>query len=441
MHKTLIASVFIFVGFTALWSQETNTNIVTNNIVTLIDTNIITNSTSTSNTNIIGTPTKKPKIPKKGLGFKPIPLIAYDTDAGLGLGLTALLSYYDGKTKDYQWKMLAEFYWSTGGELRPKIVFDFPKLKIGTQPFRLQGRAEYTIALFESYYGYGNSDTEINYSKNLATNYYYNYKKTNPFLNFTISTPILWGREKGHNKTFDFLFGSYIEWCSFTNSTTGEGIIKASKLIDEGPLGVDGGFTWSFSTGLRFDNRDFEPNPHSGTYNELMFEFSSSAWASSYNYSRITLKHSFYFEPFKNYKRIVVMERVWIDQLLGDAPFFKAEKFGGVDAIDGIGGTYAMRGMPKFRFKDNLKILISPEIRWRALDFGPLFGDIWHLEVLVFSDIGNVWADFSDININEITATFGFVLRILWDEDFIIAAAFGFWQEEFGSYIGFEQRF
>lgn len=411
--KRILLSVLITAGFAGIAAAQ--------------DTNVSQPAQAT-NTNT--------GIPEAGVAFKPFPLIFGDTDTGVGFGISVSLYGYNGKSKDYLWKIYSEFTYSTKGQMDPDIRFDIPALWIAGQPFRVQGMAEYIFALAESYYGYANSivDPAMTLGYTNQTNYFYEQK--HPYIYFTISTPLAWGKSLGFDKTFDFLLGSYLEGYSFSKSTVQSN--KSSYLFDTMPNGIAGGTVWSMMVGFRFDNRDYEPNPHAGTYNEVMYEF---ALAGMYNYSRLTVKHSAYFDLFPSYKRLVIAERLMVDQLFGDVPFFKAQKFGGVQPYDGIGGNDTMRGIGKFRFLDNMKIVFTPEIRWRFLDFGPFLWDMWHLELVLFSDIGGSWHDFSSFSFSEIEVTWGAALRILWGEDFIIAADFGFWRDQMGVYIGLDHQF
>ncbi len=380
------------------------------------------------------------ELPSKGLKLKPLPLVNYNSDTGLGYGLALSLINFDGIRRDYQWKFYIEYMATTGGQMDPDIRFDFPLLKIGEQPLRLQGFAEYKFVLFENYYGYGNDDIEIGYRRELEEAHYFDYQKTNPYGYITISMPLLWGKTRGHDKTLDLILGTYADYYFFRRSSK-DGREFASKLFVERPVGIDGGMALSFLAGARFDNRDFEPNPHRGTYNEIMFEISSTAIGSRYNFARMTVKHSAYAEPFPHYRRLVIAERIMIDHLFGGAPFFKAEKFGGVDTIEGIGGNESMRGITKFRYKNDLKIVWTPEVRWRVGSLGPFLGDLWHFELILFSDIGSAWSGFNTFNISELLFTAGPALRVCWGEAFIVALDIGFSANDMGVYIGLDHQF
>lgn len=386
-------------------------------------------------------------VPVAGVKLKPFPLLNYNSDLGLGMGLSMTFLGYDGKTENYQYKIYTEFMYYTGGQIDPDIRFDIPNIRIGNQPFRLTGFAEYKQARFQPYYGTNNNDSQnlyIDFTENLFGKYFYLYNMINPYVYFTLTTPLFWGRQKGFDREVGLAFGAYLEGYSFTNSYTND-VYLPSKLLLEQPYGYEGGTVFSLNFGINYDSRDFISNPSRGTYNEIMMEVSLF---NQYRYSRLTVLHQGYFTLFQNKKRhLYFSERVWIDNLFGQAPFFKQGKLGGYRFVDGLGGGDSQRGRSAFRGIGNFKFLISPELRWRFFSFGPFLGDQWHLELTPFMDIGNAWSSISDFDFDEIQFAAGSGLKVLWGEDFIIAFDFGLWRNadrdrwETGIYIGFDHQY
>ncbi len=392
------------------------------------------------------------KIPDQGVKLKPFPLAAYNSDLGLGLGLSLTLIGYDGKSSDYLYKIYTEFMYYTGGQIDPDIRFDIPNIWIGEQPFRITGIAEYKQARFQPYYGTGNNDLVNGYTYDMLTNDYQytnRYNMVNPYIFFTITTPLVWGLQKGYDKEIGLALGAYLDNYSISNSYTnapdGSSVYIPSKIYADNPFGVEGGTIFSLNLGINFDSRDYIPNPGKGTYNEVMAEISLHP---VYSYQRLTLLHQAYFSLCKTEKRhLILAERVWIDNLFGQAPFFKQGKLGGFQYVDGFGGADSMRGLGAFRSIGKFKMFITTELRWRFVNFGPFLGDMWHLELTPFADIGNAWDSINEMSLGSITATLGTGLKVLWGEDFIIAFDYGFWKNpsynnwETGLYIGFNHQF
>ena len=51
------------------------------------------------------------------------------------------------------------------------------------------------------------------------------------------------------------------------------------------------------------------------------------------------------------------------------------------------------------------------------------------------------WKNPNDFNSSEIQIGYGAGLRVFWGKDFIISIDFGFWEEESGLYVRFDQQF
>lgn len=381
-------------------------------------------------------------IPSEGVKLKAFPIILYNSDLWLGLGASFSLYKYDGNSKDYQWKLYSDFTVYTGGQLSVLFHFNIYSIRIANQPFHLYGFLRYKQARFQPYYGTNNTDTKNNFDINQfddSNKYYYTYETINPYFYFTLTTPLLWGRAKNYNKEIGFVFGASVENNYNTNSTDIHGTMHNSKLFDENPYGYSGGALFSLTTGLTFDSRDYIPNPYHGTYNEALIGFTIG----DYNFQRLSIIHTAYFGIFKTTKmHLIFAERVYFDNIFGDAPFFKMGKLGGSKIISGFGGSSSIRGIPAYRHIGNFKIMFNPELRWRFFNYR-LFpkSDMWHLELVLFSDIGNAWDTIHSFTFAEVHATWGIGLRILWGEDFIAAFDFAFWGEEVGIYMGLNHQF
>jgi len=134
-----------------------------------------------------------------------------------------------------------------------------------------------------------------------------------------------------------------------------------------------------------------------------------------------------------------------LDLLFGNPPFFITETTGGITHFKGIGGANTIRGIPEYRYLGNIKLIVSPEIRCRIWDFNisglPYFNGPWHIELVGFTDIGNVWQSLNTLNLS-FHISYGIGLKILWEEDSIYSFDFSFWNGKFGGvYIGFGHHY
>lgn len=367
--------------------------------------------------------------------LRPFPLAGYDADLGLGGGVsTTLLNYTASTASNYRWMVYLEFYASTGGEISPVMTADLPELQVAGQPFRLEALLTYRKSLFSSYYGSGGNAPA--YDPALDRNYYYSYCKTKAALSLTLSTPLIKKMAGNGRSPLSLLFGLMVEHHSFGYSEPDSGI-HPSLLFEEAPTGSSGGTLIVPVAGIRWDSRNSLTDPRRGMLWELRFEYSCRR----HSYARITLTHTAFLPLIPGSDRLILAHRLIADALPGDPPFYKAAQLGGTVPLEGLGGVDTLRGVPLYRFTGNFKLLYTPELRWDFLRFGPFLGDNWHLEAVVFSDIGTAVDTPADLNADDLHASFGLGVRIFWGADFCIAADYGFWKQERGFYLGFGQQF
>jgi hypothetical protein len=207
--------------------------------------------------------------------LKILPSLGYDADTGFGYGVSIVINSFRSPDRDPEMSMTCDFSASTGGEINPRVNFDFSRIPAGSQNLRLRGTGEYRIGLFDSFYGMGSTDKETGYDSGLESTHYYNYRSDTIRLRTIASMPVLWGKKKGLGRELCAAAGLSFAWSDYTNSTTPDGKIRASRLLSERPFGIDIGYHFSLITGIFYDSRDFEANPHQGAYDEFMMTVSA----------------------------------------------------------------------------------------------------------------------------------------------------------------------
>jgi outer membrane protein assembly factor BamA len=63
-----------------------------------------------------------------------------------------------------------------------------------------------------------------------------------------------------------------------------------------------------------------------------------------------------------------------------------------------LGGSHTLRGYPTWRFRDQNRVLLTGEYRWRAGHF---------LDMALFMDAGQVAPRFKNLNIQDFRKTYG----------------------------------
>jgi outer membrane translocation and assembly module TamA len=152
------------------------------------------------------------------------------------------------------------------------------------------------------------------------------------------------------------------------------------------PTGIGGGNDGQVFAGLINDTRDYEPDPSRGGVEELTFRGSGAITLSHFHYTSASFVERRFWSLSS---RLVFAQRVWLDALFGEVPYFELSDLGGLGA-EGIGGASSVRGVPRDRYIGNYKALSNSELRWHITDFRLLKGT-FKLGGVGFFDIGRVW--------------------------------------------------
>ena len=163
---------------------------------------------------------------------------------------------------------------------------------------------------------------------------------------------------------------------------------EGSLLALEQPRGIEGGGNGQLSMGVLWDTRDEEGDPTHGGMEEFALRVSNEATASRYRYAGLTVGERRFVSLGSD--RWVFAQRLAVDYLFGDVPFFEWSNLGGVTFVEGIGGSGSVRGVPRNRFAGNLKVVSNSELRHYFFDFKVL-GRWIKAGGVVFVDLGRVW--------------------------------------------------
>ena len=361
---------------------------------------------------------------KKRQGWYPtgLPLINYTSNAGFGYGLR-LYGYNNGVPSDpyfdespYFMQVFAQFFQTTGGQAYHRVELDMPFLA-GSE-YRLRSVVEYVGILEANFYGDSAEDADLglvgadgNIYDNLSDltkhlesgepaaslRRFNNYQRRKIYGMVRVSRPFFeWievdvGLEFGfvditdwHNKTGEF--GGVEETFAPTRLT----------LASESPdfIGAEGGWVNVIHFGLRFDERDFEPNPKAGFLAEYNLVVSGKFLGSSSDFARQT----FSVRGFQTFwDRLTFAGRLAMTYASGDVPFFELGKMdfmGGT--VTAMGGPRTNRGFVQERFLGRGYTLAQFDVRYTVGDI-VVWGERFGLQPFAFVDFGNVYDSFGDI--------------------------------------------
>ena len=222
------------------------------------------------------------------------------------------------------------------------------------------------------------------------------------------------------------LYDKYVEW----------GIIDQDEK--------NGGWSNYLKLGLVYDSRDFEPNPMKGIWSEVVvFAAPGFLGNGDYGFSKISATHRQYFTLVKDVLSFVYRLN-YQGTLGGNVPFYMQpymiNSFSNSSNTDGLGGSKTLRGVMRNRVVGDGFAFGNAEFRWKFLK-----GEVWkqnvYLGLNAFVDAGQVLqkVELNKANIplsvlqsnyfldgeEGLHTTFGMGLRVVLNENFIVAFDYG----------------
>lgn len=415
------------------------------------------------------------EVTKTGWNFGALPTITFDTDLGFQYGaLVNLYNYGDGsRYPNYNHSLYFEVSRFTKGSGINRFYYDSDQLIKG-----LQTSLDISYLSDQAYdfYGFNGFDAVVNKnwfddaSNDYITRMFYKYDR-NMFrfkvdlqgklsgeklkwatgvnlLNFKLSPVNLEKLNKGKKgddilPSVDGLFEKYQEW----------GIISAEE--------ADGGFVPELKAGLVFDTRDNRPNPMKGIWTEAVLVGAPSFLGAESGFTKLSLTHRQYFTLIPN-DLSLAYRMAYQTTLSGHAPFYYqtqviVSELKGA-ASEGLGGAKTMRGILRNRIVGDGFFFGNVEARWKFARF-QFINNNFYLGLNGFMDFGQVTkkiaiephsgftpgTDFFEKNAEKMHISYGAGLRIVMNQNFVIAVDYGMAADkrdgDSGLYIGLNYLF
>lgn len=415
------------------------------------------------------------EVTKTGWNFGALPTITFDTDLGFQYGaLVNLYNYGDGsRYPNYNHSLYFEVSRFTKGSGINRFYYDSDQLIKG-----LQTSLDISYLSDQAYdfYGFNGFDAVVNKnwfddaSNDYITRMFYKYDR-NMFrfkvdlqgklsgeklkwaagvnlLNFKLSPVNLEKLNKGKKgddilPAVDGLFEKYQEW----------GIISAEE--------ADGGFVPELKAGLVFDTRDNRPNPMKGIWTEAVLVGAPSFLGAESGFTKLSLTHRQYFTLIPN-DLSLAYRLAYQTTLSGHAPFYYqtqviVSELKGA-ASEGLGGAKTMRGILRNRIVGDGFFFGNVEARWKFARF-QFINNNFYLGLNGFTDFGQVTkkiavephsgftpgTDFFEKNAEKMHISYGAGLRIVMNQNFVIAVDYGMAADkrdgDSGLYIGLNYLF
>ncbi len=327
-----------------------------------------------------------------------LPIAAYDTDVGFGVGLKTFYLNGLGAAESFDLLLFA----STGGERLAKLVFSIPdfELRQGTvYPLSFDVAIEYDKYLNNPFFGIGNKssfDDRETYTKE----------------------PIEISAMVGRGLTRQFVLEAGLKFKSVRNYNFAD-----TSLFAATPPALNQGASngLSFALNARYDSRNSYINPNRGEVVEFDAEYGTDKFLSDYALTKTSLS-------LQAYRAVITPRTVLALRLSGQVASGDSLP---VHTLPWLGGSKTLRGYPMDRYIDKVRLLSTVEVRV------PL---VWRVGAVVGLDAGKVWDGLSHVDLQNWAWNGVCGLRLYFDT-FVARADLGFSREYTGFYLDFGHSF
>jgi len=400
---------------------------------------------------------KKDELIKKNWNFGALPTITFDTDLGFQYGaLVNLYDYGDGmRFPKYNHSLYFEVSRFTKGSGINRFYYDSDQLIKG-----LQTSVDLSYLSDQAYDFYGFNGYNAVYQPDwiddtqaanvYKTRMFYKYDRklfrfkvdlqgklygdhfrwTTGFnlQDFAIKNVNLDKLNKGKKGTevlpsVDGLYQKYQDW----------GLISAKE--------ANGGFVPTMKAGIVYDSRDNRPNPMKGVWTEAVLEGAPEFLGSESSFLKLSLIHREYFTLVPK-KLSLVYRLAYQTTLAGNTPFYYQSQV--ITSVltgalsEGLGGAKTLRGILRNRVVGDGFMYGNIEMRWKFIQF-KFINNNFYLGLNGFTDFGKVTKkialpsgsyqtlnpDYFKADAEKFHYSYGAGLRIVMNENFVIAADYG----------------
>jgi outer membrane protein assembly factor BamA len=194
--------------------------------------------------------------------------------------------------------------------------------------------------------------------------------------------------------------------------------------------GEDGSFVWAHRLALTYDSRNSLIVPTQGRFGQVFIEVADEAIGSKASFVRYGLQGRWLWPHLG--ERLVLGVRGLVDRVDGsNVPFFELSE---------LGGDETLRGFGENRFLDEGRILFNAEERIKVFHIN--YGDVrTDIELAVFTDVGRVFHNFSDLGSGKIQAVVGGGIRFLAASQIVAKIDVGVGSEGVAIFTGLDYPF
>lgn len=394
---------------------------------------------------------------KTGWTFGALPAISYNSDLGFQYG--ALVNFYyfgDGKTyPKYMHSLYGEVSRYTKGSGINRFFYDSEYL---IPNIRVTSDISYLTEKALDFYGFNGYDAVYNPTWEdkddpayISRMFYRHERKM--FRLMTDFQGSLVGKKLRWVAGFGILHNAVapVDIAALNKGKKKDLLPDTLGLFDLysnwGIIGSDekeGGWSNNIKLGLVYDTRDFEPNPMKGIWSEVVvFAAPKFLGNGDFGFAKISATHRQYFTLIKE-KLSFAYRLNYQGTIAGTVPFYMQpymiNSFSNSSNTDGLGGSKTVRGMLRNRVVGDAFAFGNAEFRWKFYRT-VIYGQNLYLGLNTFFDAGTVLKkieftkpdvtspyaakDLFAADEESIHATLGAGLRIVLNENFIVAVDYG----------------
>jgi hypothetical protein len=403
-----------------------------------------------------------------------LPLFAYTTDLGLGLG-ARVYYYWNGHPDDprfaqtpYLYRIFLQGFASTRGLQFHWLDLDAPK--IAGSAFRVRGQLIFQRNINSNYFGVGERalpplafpggdrtyDSYDDYVRDQARitdgqtfSKYDQYDLLRPILVVGLErlfandrVRVLGGVGLSYARIRDYT-GRQVDATDAAGNavkapqaeTRLAADCRAGRIV-----GCDGGRDDFLRLGISYDTRDYEPDPNRGVFVDLGLDLGSVALGSEYDYVRVLVAARGYWSPLAS-ADVVLAGRLVFEAQTNGVPFFSMSALPFTDdPRAGLGGHRTLRGFRQDRFVGSVMTLANAELRW-TWGHARILGQRFAFLIAPFFDVGRPYDALDDLTLRAWQAAYGAAFRVAWNQATIVTVDYGRSAEDAGLYVNFNHIF
>lgn len=377
-----------------------------------------------------------------------LPLVAYSTDRGFGVGFLGGVVKNHPNYDPHRWGLRGRALIFLGPKPGGGLRVPYQSYAINfTAPHARKKRIGFAAVLgfrqvsTANYFGIGNAAVnerpweqhEEGTSAFEKAERYYDYGLTR-----------LWGgaqvRITISPQVFTFAGGRFgWNWADIREDTKLQEDLTSDDENVTRFLVLDDNFgTFEAEGGIVFSSLDRPTSPSQGMLHELSFRGGPTFGAGgTHGYGGVNAQLRFFLPMLED--RLVGAYRILLDGVFGNPPLPELARYGGTEHEFGIGGGNGIRGVPRQRYHGKIKMISNLEVRSVILRT-KLARRSFDVGAVVFFDTGRIWADWQPAPEFD-GAGFGFKagvgggLRIQWGPNFVFRTDVAWSPDGVGVYI------